>query len=386
MYTHSKTIFNHLLEFVDRQRFDYLVGQQKTDKGKKKFSTWDLFICLLVAQIRQSDSIRSLKTDMMLHKNTWYHMWSQWIKRSTFSDWNKKVSPKVFEEMYFHFLKYIQQTWGEKWVNKWIYAIDATLITLTLSVFNWASYKKKKGALKIHTRLDYQTWMPDVVVMTEGKVHESKTIEEMTKDLWVWSIVIFDRWYVNYKAWDTLTDRWIEFITRTKKNMSYSSEWIAKTPNEIGILYDEKVWLYMSEKKYPRQLRVVRYMDEKEGKIYEYVTNKLDWTGKEIADLYKQRRDIEKLFRWLKQNLCMQTFLWYSENAVQNQVWVALIYFALVQYIKAKTRCKESLRELTWKLKSVLFERQHILAILGISSSKVKEIIEAPPDLGLFAL
>ncbi len=387
MYTYTHTICNELLQLVNKWNFDHLLGQHNTDKWKKKFSTRNTFQCLFIGQVLWCSSIRHLWTVLACNQSKLYHLWLETFARSTFSDWINKTDSSLFEKLFYRLLWQVAQIITEKQhceARNKVYAIDATVISLTLSVFDRAYYRKKKGAIKLHTRLNLWTALPDMICITDGKKTDGKTALMLTDWLDKWSIVIFDRGYLDYEYWHKLTTQWITFVTRTKHNTEYMPVEFFQTPHHC-IVYDAKVeFVYWdSYKKYPQGIRVVRYRDIKTGEIFEYITNNFDLPALTIAQLYQQRWKIETLFRWLKQNLKIKEFFWTSKNAVENQVRVALIYYLVIIMIKTKTRCRESLLELSRKLAILLFERLKILYILG---SKPADLIKiaSPPQPSLF--
>lgn len=387
IYTHTPTLCNELLSLIPKSTFNTLLGQHKTDKRSKKFNTWKTFITLFVAQVSWVESIRHIWTELECHSSKLYHLWLWDFKRSTFSDRINKVPPDIYQNVFYKLLWSVQNLISKKHIMQdlWkVYAIDATIISLCLSVFDRAHYRKKKWAIKLHTRLELSSALPDFVQITVWKKSDVSQIETLLGDLKSWSTVVFDRWYYDYAYWHTLTKRKILFVTRTKKSTEYTPVKYNKI-TDSRVIYDAEVeftWEY-SCKKYPDRLRIVRYIEPESWKTYEYITNAMHLTAIEIADLYKRRREIETLFRRLKQNLKIKQFLWSSQNAVENQVWVALIYFLIVALIKEKTRCKESMLELTRKISCLLFDRVKVLHILW---SKPEKILKAtsPPQSSLF--
>jgi len=387
IYTHTPTLCNELLSLIPKATFSKLLGQHKIDKRSKRFSTRETFISLFIAQVTWAESIRHIWTELEANSSKLYHLGIGSFKRSTFSDWINKIPPEIFQSIFYELLWSVTKLVSKKnrQPNLWkVYAIDATVITLCLSIFDRALYRKKKWAIKLHTRLDLSSALPDFVHITDWKKSDVSQIEALLDDLTSWSIVVFDRGYYDFEYRNKLSKRKITFVTRTKKN----TEYVPIKHNEIldpRVRYDaevEFVW-GSSLEKYPDTLRVIRYIDPETGKHYEFITNAMTLSALEIADLYKRRREIETLFRRLKQNLKIKQFLWTSQNAVENQVRVALIYYLIVVLIKEKTRCRESLLELTRKISSLLFNRIKLLYILW---SKPKTILQAtsPPQLSLF--
>lgn len=322
---------------------------------------------MFIAQIRWSDSTRDLQTDLCLNTKKRYHSWLDSFARSTFSYWLNKTDSTIFENLFYHMLQQVQKLdpMHHSWSKERIYAIDSTLVSLTLSVFDRAHYRRKKGAIKLHTRLDYTSWLPDLIIMTDWKVGDWTACYQMIDDLSSWSIVLFDRWYLDYSLLYLLHKKDVTFVTRTKTTTNYCP--IYSIPIiDSRVQYDQKVEFVLQDarEKYPEELRVIRYLDVEKNKLYEFITNDLISPATKIADLYRQRRDIECLFRWLKQNLVIKEFLWTSQNAVKSQVWIALIYYLILHYIKRQTNAKESLLTLTRKLKVLLFERTNILVLI----------------------
>lgn len=387
MYTHTPTIFNHFLSFVDKQKFSSLVGQHETDRYAKKFSSRELLVTMFIAQIRWAESIRDLQTDLCLNEKKRYHSWLDSFARSTFSYWLNKTDPVIFENLFYYMLQQVQKLnpIHHGCSKERIYSIDSTLISLTLSVFDRAYYRRKKGTIKLHTRLDYTSWLPDLILITDWKVADGTACYQMIDDISSWSIVLFDRWYLDYSLLYLLHTKNVTFVTRTKTTTNYCP--VESIPIiDSRVQYDQKVEFVLQDarEKYPEELRVIRYLDVAKNKWYEFITNDLISPATKIADLYRQRRDIECLFRWLKQNLVIKEFLWTSQNAVRSQVWIALIYYLILHYIKRQTNAKESLLTLTRKLKILLFERTNILVLIWLSVDHIKKAI-APPGEWLFS-
>ena len=386
MYTHLPILCNHLLQYVNKYNFEQISGQLKTDKRSKSFSTWKTFIGLFVGQVLNVSSIREMCTIFWAHQQKMYHLWLQDFSRSTFSDRINKTPSLVFQELFFHLLKEIKTTLAKDQkhdeLNK-IYAIDSTLISLTLSVFDRAKYRRRKWWIKVHTRLDISSALPDLFHITEWKTHDWKPVEHLLSWLKEKDVLLFDRWYLDYDFLYTLQKRKIFFVSRTKATTNYCpTQKLAISHPQIQ--YDAICEFTLEEacKSYPEQFRIVKYTDPKEWKKYEYITNDLESPAEKIADLYKMRREIEELFRRLKQNLKIKQFFWTSRNAVENQVRVAMIYYLIVLLIKTKTRCRESLLDLTRKFSTLLFERIHLLYVIWISEKKlINHNFQPPPSL-----
>lgn len=380
---------NELLKYVPRHTLDDFSGQLKSDKRSKSFSTWKTFIWLFIWEVLNVDSIRELTSILNLYQRKLYHIGLCSLSRSTFSDRINKINPIIFQNVFYKLLQTVQRTTWWKINDSKIFAIDSTLISLTLTVFDRAKYRTRKGGIKVHTRLDIKDSLPDLLVITEAKVHDNKIMEKLLKWVNAGDVLLFDRWYLDYKLLYKLEQRIITYVTRTKKTTNYCPI----KSNEIShpkVQYD-KICEFISESsfnKYPEPFRIVRYYVEEKDKEYEYITNNFDLPAEKIAELYKKRREIEELFRRLKQNLKIKQFFWTSRNAVENQIRVAMTYYLMVLLIKKKTNTQESLLELTRRFSTLLFERVNLLYVIGIPSKKLRNIsriIDPPPQFSLFS-
>jgi hypothetical protein len=394
MYIHQNIVCNHLLQFLANHHINTVFGQHKdTDKYAKKFNTRSLFLSLLLAQILQVDSIRWLETILQTQSNKLYHIWMKPFHRSTFSDRVNKTHPTLFQNLFYHLVSQAKTLLGQhkNIHHKKIYAIDSSLISLTLSVFNRAYYRKKKWAIKLHTRMNIELWIPDLVVITEWKKADSPLGKRLLQNIESWSILLMDRWYLDYTLLATIEEKRLSFISRTKSSAQYCP--IHQNPIvHPQIQYDAIVeFVYEKAKQaYSWHLRVIRrvYTDEKtwQKKILEFLTNNLDLPAHDIAMFYKMRRQIELLFKWIKQNCVIKSFLGTSQNAVENQIRVALCYYILLMQIKHSTNTTCSMLKLTRKIAILIFERvSFIYVIWEISPKKIILAAQSPPYNSLFS-
>lgn len=374
MYKHSRTIFNELLDFLPWKRFETLIGQHKFDRYKKSFSGYNLLLILMYAQITGKDSLRDIETSLSVHKNLHYHLWLQSIKRTTIAYNNKTCSHKIFENVFYELLKQVQWLYQNKKFN--FYSLDSTTISTSLNLIPWAKHGTTKWAVKMHVLLNNQNLVPDVIEITDGKkadITMAKIMNLETK-LDKWSFVVFDRWYVDYNWYKKINENWLFFVTRTKKNMDY----IVIESKNIGINWvqkDEIIEVFNPHwEPYKGNLRLIHYISQDDGREYKFITNNFEANPKIIALLYKNRRKVEMFFKFIKQNLKIKSFLWTSENAVRNQLRVAMIYYLIVCYIKFKTKVRQWLLELSRLFSESLLLRFKIIDVLGLSPQNLKEM------------
>ncbi|MBU1164735.1 IS4 family transposase [Patescibacteria group bacterium] len=377
--SYSNTIFNQLLQFVPRAKFNQFVVQHEADKYIKKMTSWNQFIILLYAQATGKDSLREIETGFNLHSQTWYHLGANTAARSSISDANNRRSYQIFEKLFYSLLQQCEEITPERnfSFDNPLYTFDASIISLCLTVFDWAKYSKLKGALKIHLLMNNRTAIPEVINITEGKVADLTAFKQINlESIEKGSILVFDRAYIDYLWWKKLNDRNIYFVSRVRKDQNIVVLGQHKTTLEPNILADEIVEFgdRKAKKKYPNKLRGVRYFDKKTKKEYSYLTNNFDLTGLQIASIYKERWQIELFFKWIKQNLKIKTFLGTSKNAVLTQIWVAMIYYLLLAYIKFQTKFKKSLLELTRMIRETLLFRRSIIDLLSLETKTLFRI------------
>jgi len=375
---YSSTIFGQLLAFLPKHEFKRFVGQQKADRYVKKMTVWNQLVVLLYAQATCKESLRDIETGLRTNPEIWHHLGVQSAARSTIARVNNLRDYRIFENLFYSLLAQCRDITPERTFSfeNPLYALDATTVTLCLSLFDWAHYSHEKGAIKIHTVINNRTTMPEVLTVTEGNVADTRGAKNLLVALPRGSIVVFDRGYVDYGWWADIDLLDLFFVTRTKQNQRIKVRGVHHEPSG-RVLADERVWVGQPRaSEYAKELRRVKYIADT-GETYEYLTNNFALSGDEVALVYKERWRIENFFKWIKQNLHIKSFLGTSRNAVMSQVWVAMIYYLLLAYIKFQTRFKRSLLELTRMVRETLFARRPLIDLLSLSPSSVSKLIES---------
>ncbi|MDP3899790.1 MAG: IS4 family transposase [bacterium] len=374
---YSSTIFSQLLNFLPKQKFNQYVVEHQSDKHVRMLTTWNQFVVLLYAQATGKESLREIETGFCVQNNTWHHLGVSTAARSTLAEANCKRSYQVFEKMFYAILERCREITPHREFefNNPLYSFDSTTIALCLSVFDWAKYRTTKGALKMHLLLSNRTAIPELINITEGKVADITAFQQIDlKQLEKGSIIVFDRAYIDYERWNEMNENKITFVSRTKINQNiFVTGQHKERELEPGILADEIVIFgdYQAMKKYENKLRRIKYWDEENKKKYVYLTNNFNLTAKQIAGIYKDRWQIELFFKWIKQNLKIKTFLGTSQNAVMSQIWIAMIYYLLLAYIKFQTKFKKSLLELTRMIREVLLIRRDLIDLLSLEETTI---------------
>ena len=385
------TIMSELLRIFPRYEFEKLEEQYNGNYYTKYFTGWQQLIVLLFAQIGGKDSLREIETSLNMHQSKWYHLGLKGIKRSTLSDAMGNRSYKIFESVFYKLLEKCRSLTPHhkfRFKNP-LLTLDSTVIDLCLSIFPWAVFRKRKGAIKLHYLYDHSGSLPSFMVMTDGKHHDVRVARDDKKlnlALLPDSILSVDRAYLDYKwLWD-LNEKGVYFVTRSKGNIKYEVTGQHQLVNNKHVVRDDVISLkgYYTSRKYPESLRLVGYTDPKTGKYYQFLTNNFSLAAKTIADIYKSRWQIELFFKWIKQNLKIKSFLGTTPNAVLTQVWVAMCYYLLLTYIKYQTKFAHSITELSRMIKEILMERTILIDILSLNVKKLKKIRDPIRQLSLF--
>lgn len=343
----NKPVLGQLLNLVPRWLFESCTNTYKTDKGVSKYRTYDQFVALTFGQLNKCQSLNDISAGIGVSEIFIKDLGlTQSPARSTMSDGNKKRDWRVFESLYYRLLSHYKSVLKQhhkthiikEIKGKVIKLIDSSTISLCLTMFDWAEFRTAKGGIKLHTSWDYNLMIPDVVNITEAKVHDRYGLEQLIypKD----TIMVEDRAYFDFELMLNRIKAENVFVTRIKTNTLYETIEELELPDDIdqNILKDEIIQLTSERAKKigisEHKLRLVHVYKEDENKVITIITNQLEWQYNTIAKLYKKRWDIELFFKALKQNLQVKTFWGTSENAVKSQIYVALINYLLLELIK----------------------------------------------------
>jgi len=372
-YTHSQTVFNQIFSII-KVPFNMIFGQ--LENTGRNFDLESLFKILLFAQVTWRESLRDIETWLQTNENKLYHTWLKSFARSTVSYWNNKDNNWLFEKVFYKMYELYNSTIWKHWDSLWIscVAMDSSLISLSLSMFDRAKYRTAKWWVRIHVWLDISQYLPRFCVITEWKKWDNKIARQIVDEWRIkkWEMIVFDRYYVDFDLWNKINDNDSFFITRTKTNTLYNIIENYDT-NWDWITLDAKIELSSNtwKNKYQKYLRIVRFYNKEDWKIYEYITNNFELSAIQIANIYKNRWQIETFFRWIKQNLKIKTFLGTSENAVKNQIRIALIYFVILKYLTDTVNLwKKQILKFIRVLSDKIFERIVLTEIYAICKSK----------------
>ncbi len=348
---------------------------------KRKYTSlnlWNQFSVMLFAQITNRSGLRSIVENFQFQSKRLYHMGLKTVKRSTLSDANAQRDPRLFEAVFNQLFKkcnHLAPGHKFRFSNK-LYSLDASTIDLCLTLFPWARFRKTKAGIKLHTLLDHDSLLPSFVKITEAKSHDIKIAR--TLSLKPGSIVACDRAYIDYKWLFKLNTNQCFFVTRLKTNTKYRVIKRRKVLKNKGLTSDQTILLTGTKaENCPIELRRIGYIDPQSKKKYIFFTNNFKLAAKTIADIYKQRWQVEIFFKWIKQNLKIKKFFGTSRNAVLTQVWAALIVMLIIALYKFRAKLGLSLSTILQLFQLNLFEKRNIWELF------VKKEVKKSVDLQL---
>jgi hypothetical protein len=362
------SIFSQLLQLFSRAEFQQAVKETKAERHARGFSCWGQFVAMIFCQLGRAHSLREIAGGLRSCEGKLKHLGISAPNRSTLAYANEHRPWELYQKVFLQLLQRCQtQVQGKKkfrFKNKLV-SLDSTTIDLSVTLFDWAKFRRTKGAIKLHLLLDHDGYLPTFAVITEGKVADIKVVPEFS--FASGTIVVDDRGYTDYKLWGQWTAQGVYFVSRIKQNAVYEAVGERPVPQNRHILRDEAIELrgLKAQEKCPYPLRLIEIYDPETGEIWVLITNHHDLGATTIAAIYKDRWQIETFFRTLKQNLKIKTFVGTSANAVKIQVWTALIAMLILRFLQLGSQFKWSLSNLLALLRMNLFTHRDLWAWLN---------------------
>jgi hypothetical protein len=336
------SIFAQIIRLIPRDIIHKNVDDHDSDFNCKGINAWTHLVSMLYCQFGNCQSIRDISFGLRSATGNLNHLGvTRAPSKSSISYINAHRGWTFFRDVYFSLFKEFKVKVNRIRLNRKLFILDSTLIPLCLSLFDWAYYRKMKGAIKIHTVLDYDSCLPVFIRMTDGKTSDIEIAEKLSFPKG--SILTIDRAYIDFNFLHNLDSTGVFFVTKAKINMDYEVVKLLSLPKESqNIDSDKQIRLIgqQTKDKYKKILRLVQVIDPETGEIIPLLTNNLSWTSKTISELYRNRWEIETFFRLVKQNLKIKSFIGTSENAVLIQIWSALITILLLSVLKTKALYK----------------------------------------------
>ena len=360
-------VFSQLVSVaLDRNHFNYLVRKYEGDKYVKHFTCWNQLLVMMFGQLCNRESLRDLTNAVAAHQKKCYHLGlGKHVSKTNLAYANSNRDYRIFEEYAYYLIAEARKKRATDifQLGGNVYAFDSTTIDLCLSVFWWAKFRKHKGGIKVHTLYDVETQVPAFFHITEAAVHDSKVMSVIPYE--TGSYYVFDRGYNDFKQLYRIEEIGSYFVIRAKKNLQYRVlKWKRRMPENV--LSDAEIELtgYYPSKHYPKRLRLVRYHDPEQNRDFMFLSNAMSLTSLQIANLYKNRWQVELFFKWLKQHLKIKKFWGASENAVRIQIYCAICAYCLV-----------AIAQHDLKLEISTYETLQILGISLTDTTPLQELL-----------
>ena len=373
----GKSIFSQLTDYLSWPQFQECVARYRGDYKLKSFSCWDQFLCMAFAQLTYRESLRDIEACLRANQTKLYHMGIRGrVSRNTLAHANSVRDWRIFAD-FAHLLiqqaraLYRDEEFGLA-LQQTVYALDVTTIDLCLSLFPWAYFRKRKGAVKLHTLLDLRGNIPTVIIITHGLIHEVNILDQLTFE--PGAFYIMDRAYLDFPRLHRLHLASAFFVTRARKRFDCRRLYSAPVDRTTGIICDQIVTLNnpVPRAGYPDKLRRIRYLDPEQQRRLIFLTNNFTLSPLTVAQLYRSRWQVELFFKWIKQHLRIKKFYGTSENALKTQIWIAISVYVLVAIVKKQLKLEGSLYRILQILSVTLFEKTPILEALSLSNYEME--------------
>jgi hypothetical protein len=380
MYS-GKFVFSQVLELVSQYEFSKCVKRYNGNRHVRELDCWSLFIQLLFGQLAGLPSLRSISICLRAHKHQFYHLGiRKWVDSSVLSRANEKRNWQIFADFGNYLIRLVRPLYAKcpipnVDIDNEIFALDSTTISVSINLFTRAEGKYSRGAVKMHTLIDLHGSIPEFILITDGKYHDSNALDVIT--FYANAIYLMDKAYVDFEALFRINSAGAFFVTRAKDTMRYQVvEQNFNIDETTGLRTDKTVRLTVakSKKLYPDELRLVEFYDDINGELLVFLTNNFEVSALEVANLYRNRWQIEVFFKWIKQNLTVKKLWGHSVNAVKIHLWVAICAYLIVAYIKYMMHSPLSIYEVSQVLSTSLFDKTLIRDLLNENNnSQIKQ-------------
>lgn len=367
----GKPIFAQLMDFLPSKAFRRCVKRYQGDYKLKTFSCWDQFLCMAFAQLTYRESLRDIEACLRAQQTKLYHLGIRGqVSRNTLAHANSVRDWHIYADFAQVLIARARKLYADDSFSidlaQTVYALDATTIDLCLALFPWATFRKRKGAVKLHTLLDLRGNIPTVVIITHGKVHEVNILDQLNFE--AGAFYVMDRGYLDFARLYKLHLASAFFVTRARKRFDFQRLYSQPVDRATGVICDQTVTLVnpVPKQGYPEKLRRIRYRDAITDQRLVFLTNNFNLPPLTIAQLYRSRWQVELFFKWIKQHLRIKNFYGTSQNALRTQIWIAISVYVLVAIVKKELHLEGSLYRMLQICSVTLFEKTPISQALSL--------------------
>ncbi len=372
--------FTQIMDFASQDIFKVCVNRYKGNYKAKEFSCWKQFLCLAFGQLTHRESMSDTMLCLKLNADKLYHLGiGRVVNKSSLSRANEKRDWHIFQDFGLKLIDEARILYeGENQLDiklkGKVFALDSTTVDLCLEVFLWATFRSTKSAIKIHTLLNLKTSIPEFILITEGNVHDVNALDYISIEKG--SYYIMDKAYIDFARLFNIKQDKAYFVVRARENLKFKRLDSRSVDKQMGIICDQEISLtgVLTHDKYPGSLRRIRFYDAEFERTFVFLTNNFKLKASTVTDPYKHRWKIELFFKWIKQNLKIQSFRGFTENAVKTQIWTAISVYTLVAIAKKKLKLEHSPYEILQYISLAPFEKTPITEVfLNKKSQDVKE-------------
>ena len=358
----GRTVFSQLTDFLPLHEFRKCVRRYGGDRRVRCFSCLDQFLAMAFAQLTWRESLRDIEVCLRAVQSKLYHMGVRGgIARNTLAKANEQRDWRIYADFAHVLIRrarllYADEDLGVE-LDQTAYALDATIIDLCLSLFPWARFRKRKAAVKVHTLLDLRGSIPSFIAITEGRLADMRMLDQLAVE--AGAIYVMDRGYLDFRRLYRITQAQAFFVIRAKRNTGFQRRSSTPVDKTTGLRSDQRGILtgQRAMRRYHAAVRCVRYYDEQNDLVLDFLTNNFALPAITIANLYRLRWQVELFFKWIKQHLRIKAFYGTSENAVKTQIWIAVTIYVLVLIAKKELKLQASPYTILQVLSITLFEK-----------------------------
>jgi len=365
----GKTVFAQVIDFLPKRQFRRCVERYKGNYRVRSFTCFDQFLCMAFAQLTYRESLRDIQCCLRAMDAKLYHSGFRGnVSKSNLADANEKRDWRIYRDVAQVLIRIARDLYaGDDFglqLDETVYALDASIIDLCLSVFPWAGFRRTKSAVKLHTLLDLRGNIPSLVAITDGRYHEVNILDVLLME--PGAIYIMDRGYLDFERLYNVDQAAAFFIIRSKANTRMRRLYSQPVDKSCGLRCDQIVVPsgFYPAKNYPGKLRRIKFFDQDQKRHLVFLTNHFKLPALLVAELYRYRWRVELFFKWIKQHLRIKAFYGTSENAVKTQIWIAICVYVLVAIIKKQLKIELSLYTILQILSLTSFEKISLLQLL----------------------
>jgi hypothetical protein len=366
----GRMIFSQLMDFLPSHEFHRCVDRYQGNYKLQRFSCWDQFLCMAFAQLTYRESLRDIEACLRSAGTKLYHMGIRSrVARNTLANANQVRDWRIYADFAQTLIATARQLYiGDRFgidLQQTVYALDSTMIDLCLSLFPWAKYRKRDGAVKLHTLLDLRGNIPSIVIITYGKVHDVNILHQLVFE--PGAFYVMDRGYLDFERLHKISLASAFFVIRAKSHIVFKRLYSMTVDKSTGVRSDQIISFsgFYAHKDYPDKLRRIHFHDIETNKRLVFLTNNFTLSAVTIAQLYRCRWQVELFFRWIKQHLRIKAFYGTTENALKTQIWIAISVYVLVAIVKKRLNLDGSLYRILQILSVSIFDKTPILEALS---------------------